>query len=29
MDGVADAALQTDMPNVMRRESLNTYINVN
>jgi hypothetical protein len=29
MDGIADAALQTEMLNVMRREHLNTYINVN
>jgi len=29
MDGIADAALQTNMPSVMRRENLNTYINVN
>ena len=29
MDGIADAALQADMPNVMRRDGLNTYINVN
>jgi len=29
MDGIADTELQTDMSNVMRREGLNTYINVN
>jgi hypothetical protein len=29
MDGTAVAALQTDMPNAMRRESLNIHIDVN